>query len=228
MIPGPWVADIAGEPRILMLLMWALKWHVAERWIIVWASYALMVWDTAKTCDRTHGHGPCPCARIRDDDGVAHRMVTTQDALLGLGDDGPSEHFLDFADKHRNDPQWAQEPWDTLVRPPHKRRSSSPGPQPLFESRAAFLARMRRAWDEAATFHKDVDHISLNPARRLDLHCKWLVRQHVLGETASQILGRERKKDSWDASALHKATKATAALIGLPQNRRVGRPPKRK
>jgi hypothetical protein len=84
-------------------------------------------------------------------------------------------------------------------------------PNPLLETKPEFLRRAKAAWNaaEAALAGQGISH---SAPRQLALHCEWLVRSHVLGETAATIL-KHRKADT---STVYKAVRQLALLIELP------------
>jgi hypothetical protein len=84
---------------------------------------------------------------------------------------------------------------------------------PLLETRAEFLDRAKRAWS-AAVEALARQGISESRPRKLELHCEWLVRSRVLGETATTIL--KDFEDEPDDTALYHAVRDLARLIDLP------------
>ena len=87
-----------------------------------------------------------------------------------------------------------------------------PGPNPLLETKSEFLDRALREWDEAAA-ELLAQGISPSVPRTPERHCEWLVRYHVRGETAAEIV---KDLEDIDPSTVYKAVRAMADLIGVP------------
>ena len=89
------------------------------------------------------------------------------------------------------------------------------GPNPLLETREEFLRRGQAAWDEAVAEIAE-QGLSVIVPRKLGLHCEWLVRYHVRGETAAEILRDCEDARNRDASTVYKAVRSVANLVDLP------------
>lgn len=196
--------EVAGEERTEHARAWTRQWKIETPWMHAWTVFALLRWDIGRWC--TAPACPYGCDLARGDDEIAAlQLVLTYERMLMFGEE--SNQILTamlMADELSDWQNWL---------PIHRRPvvPPLPGPHPLLEDQAAFLRRAKSAWDDALTAVTK-DGLSLREPRQLEAHCEWLVRRHVLGQTAPQILGRSKG----DPSTVYAAVRTVAGLIGLP------------
>jgi len=86
------------------------------------------------------------------------------------------------------------------------------GPNPLLETKSEFLQRAQVAWNDAVADFAAQGMSAIVP-RKLELHCEWLVRYRLLGQTAAQIV---KDLEETDTSTVHKVVKPMADMLDLP------------
>jgi len=89
------------------------------------------------------------------------------------------------------------------------------GPHPLLETEQQFLHRAKLAWDEA---YSEITHdgLVISTPRKFGIHCEWLVRYHVCGQTAADILkDYEHAGRPGDETTIYKAVRSVAILLGV-------------
>jgi hypothetical protein len=214
--PGPGsLFGLAGEPRVAAALDWGRRWNLDVPWLRSWAVFALLVWDVQRWCsDPNCEHR---CATVRSDEDLALGATLSDRAMMAFGEEPLLISILrSMQAKESSVVETLPESREGLLKylPPHKRivLPAFPGPHPLLETKDEFLAAMRLVWDEAVSALEH-EGVSLRAPRKLSLHGEWLVRFHVRGETAAQIL--EGIEDT-DPSTIYKAVKSVAHLIDLP------------
>jgi len=209
---------MAGKPRVKEASAWAAKWRVAVPWLEGWATFALVLWDVARSCKEEN----CPyeCRRIREDRDFAFQQALSFPAMLLLGEPPLIFSILQAMETESASGDAVQkekpsmEEFQQRYFPTHKRRVSEPlpGPHPLLETRESFMQRAKEAWDSAiAALEKH--GVSLKTPRKLMQHSEWLIRYQVLGETAAAIV---KPLEKTDPSTVYKAIKTLATTIEFP------------
>lgn len=223
--------DVAGADRVDGAGTWSRHWKLDDApWLHKWAVFALLQWDIGRSCTVPDCPQGCMAARA-DDDMDALQLVLTPDVMLTFGEE--RNHLvamleaLDAAIDLRSGPAPTEDEMKSIADAtfrsgtwlPIEQRpvvAPLPGPHPLLETKDEFLARARQAWDKAVAVLAD-EGVSLSAPRKLELHCEWLVRYHVRGETAAEILKDFEDGDTFrDASTVYKALRSMADLIELP------------
>jgi hypothetical protein len=181
----------AGPRRVQTVENWARRWELSASWLLAWGTYALYRWEIGATCRDPECRYRCRGTSWDDPHKALETAVSDGRLYLLPGDPASGLRYLGL----------------DLLGDVH-----GVYPNPLLQTKAEFLDRAKQAWDVAV--NALAQHgISASWPRKLDLHCKWLVRFHVLKETAATIL----KDDlNTDLSTLNHAVHRLARLIDLP------------
>jgi len=209
---------MAGKARVKEAESWAARWSLSTHWLEAWATFALVIWDVARSCRVPSCR--FGCEKMRQDPEFALQQVLSLPPMLLLGEPPLLVSILQSmgsdGDREAVSGSDAADEQASLEKhlPPHKRRITAPlaGPHPLIESKAGFLRRAEDAWNNTVEY-LEKRGVSLQAPRKLDIHSMWLVRYQALGETAASIVGT---LESTDPSTVYKAVKALARVIELP------------
>jgi hypothetical protein len=184
----------AGPRRVQAVKAWAKQWSLSAPWLQTWGTYALLRWEVGATCRDPE----CPhrCSSVRWGDLTEALTAALSEGRLHLLPKGATPGS--FRRRYFS--------LDLL----HDVETISPNP--LLETKDEFLNRATHTWETAVATLAE-QGIPASWPRQLDVHCEWLVRSHVLGQTAIEIL-EGRKGDS---STVHKAIRRLAQLIELPR-----------
>ena len=182
----------AGRRRVEAAHDWAERWKLWAPWLRNWGTYALYRWEVGAACKDPMCSWRCGAT---DWDNPAQSLETAladgRLYLLPELPEGPSPASRYFA-------------IDLL------RDVESITPNPLLETKADFSRRAQDVWTAA---HDALTRqgISASWPRALDVHAAYLVKFHVLDQTAAAIAGT-----SGDESTVSKAVRPLADLIDLP------------
>ncbi len=198
---------VAGDARFKAARHWAEKWNLADAgWLVDWAVLAMFAWDLAVRCQRASCPSGCDLARSgRATDAlqlvasplILRRLMRDRERVWTLVEVTQGKHYSSIS-------------WDE---PDGFEPVVSPilGPHPLLETKEEFSRRCEASWAEAVLQLADSDAAAALP-RKLDLHCKWLVRSRVLNESAVTIVGGKKTSPS----TVLKAVKVVSTLVDLP------------
>ena len=205
------IADLAGQERASAAFDWARRWRVGEvLWLREWVLFALLWWDLCRSCTVPDCSRGCSAATGEDVD-RALALVLSPEILLDIENANGTDWNLSLSEHPEGGGAGT-----ILGGGEHIPSGFKPvthplmGPHPLLETEQEFLDRARRAWGEAFLELKQ-QSLEFSVPRKLELHCEWLVRRHVCGHTAAEILG----SDDTDLSTVYKATDAMSTLLGL-------------
>ena len=225
-------ATAADTARLRAVEQWARDWNLDAPWVRRWTAFALMRWEIARACKQS----TCVCAGV-DHPQKALELVLTGRAMVSVAE----EHIPEFHDYGVEDldrigrvltrgpeglvpvplPVWQRPIMDPLVVPPIK------GSHPCLETEDAFLSRVTIAALAAAKEHwntanarVEAEGVSLKEKRKLNLHCVWLVRYQVLGESAAEVIDALKdtpwsREKGWGEDAVDKQVRELADVIGL-------------
>jgi len=141
--------DLAGEERVREASAWAVRWKLDVWWLKGWATFALLVWDMARSCtlaDCRYG-----CRVVRDDEHLALEQVLTEEAMLAFGEDPLLLSILAAMQaEEKAGADVAAKPIEELL-PIHMRAvvKALPGPHPVVETKEEFFRRAGVAWEQA-------------------------------------------------------------------------------
>lgn len=215
--------DQAGPERLVGATQWTLQWKLGDvPWLHKWAVFALLWWDLCRCCHEAGCQKKCGAASATDD-ANALALVLSSDILRDLeSQDGTAWSVFAQADHLGAS---LEQSGTFLIGgveslPFNLRPVVGPvmGPHPLLETEHEFLQRAQAAWDEAVAEIAQ-EGLSVSVPRKLELHCEWLVRYHVCGETVAKIvkdLEKDLEKEDIHPTTISKAVGTMADMIDLP------------